>query len=189
MILHSHNSQTSKHFCSKINHTICDHDYGNHKQRYSVIKSFRRNNELNLLRKKESSYQKLLENILSLKHKKIKINPKRNYYTDLSDENVIIEIKNVTDFRSSVGQILCYHHAQYINERKRVIVLFGDIPSLEEITVFIKVCKDIRITLIWVELEELIELYQSLITEKGINEKKKESVSSLSMHLSSLALN
>ncbi len=154
--------QTSKYFCTKPNHVLCTHDSGSVRARYKEIKSFKRDPSYNVLRKKESSFQKLLEEILFLNHNTIKVDGKKNYYTDLSDEKIIIEIKNVDQFRSSVGQLFCYQVADgsIKSDRKRVIVLFGELPSISEVLIFTNVCIELKIDLIWVELEELLELYR-----------------------------
>lgn len=163
MIFISHRKKTSKYFCNLPNHVLCYHD--------TLIKTLydhyqTKRKEVDHLRYEEKIYQKLLTDILKIGHQTIHLGTK-NWYSDISSEDLLLEIKNAKNTRDAIGQIICYEKAMKRNNLKKSIIIFGELPHKRELDVYIQVCGDLNVDLIYVQLEELIELRHFICSEDG----------------------
>lgn len=150
IITSNHIKKTSKFFCSKSDHIFCYHDNS-----LNDVLNKQTINEFHYIRKKESSYQVLLEELLQLKHEKLNLTFGRNWYTDLSDENILIEIKNIKNLRESFGQILMYEKLKG-KKMKKMIITYGNIKSKKEMEIYISLANDLDIDLAYVTIEDLL---------------------------------
>jgi len=102
-----------------------------------------------LLGKQEVFYQKNLEKLFGLSHERLS----NDWITDLSNRHVLIEIKNVKNLRSSIGQIQQY--AVYRPEAVKVICLFGCPPPAQAMQANVEICERMDITLVWLWSEQI----------------------------------
>lgn len=169
MILASNRLRTSKYFCTLPNHCLCYHD----EPTETALCRTNERSEMDHLRFEEKTYQNLLTTIFKESHQTIHLGTK-NWYSDISSDDLLIEIKNARNIRAALGQIVCYAKAMKKNELKKSIIIFGVLPHKRELDIYIQVCEDLNIDLIYVELEDLIELRDYMFS----NETTKEEVPS-----------
>jgi len=170
MILSSHRIKTSKYFCELPNHCLCFHDLP---LKYAYYYGQKRK-EIDHLRYEEKTYQKLLTAIFKTGHQTIRLGTK-NWYSDISSDDLLMEIKNTSHVRSALGQIICYEKAMRKHLRK-MIVIFGDLPPKRELDIYMQVCGDLKVDLIYVQLEELIELRDYICSEDEIELQKSNEI-------------
>ena len=102
-----------------------------------------------LLGKNEQFYQNNLSKLFHLYHECLP----NDWITDLSNRDVLIEIKNVKNFRSAYGQ--CMQYSAFRPHAKKIIILFGKVPSEDVMRVNVQICEKLDIELVWVWCEEI----------------------------------
>lgn len=95
------------------------------------------------LGKRELFYQKNLSKLFCMGHEQLP----NGWVTDLSNTNLLIEIKNVKRFREVIGQLSQY--STFRPNAKRVICLFGNLPSQRTMQANVEVCERLNIDLVW----------------------------------------
>ena len=144
---------TSKHFCTRSNHFSCHHDWDHHTPEirqtiisltvdtlpYETFTQLAQKDEdekdklirellgeLALTRKQSEAYwQRKLQGALahtSIGRQKL---TRHRFVTDLSNADILIEIKNQKDFRAAFGQIADYS-ARSSRASLKYILLFGE---------------------------------------------------------------
>lgn len=78
--------------------------------------------------------------------------------TDLSNWNILIEIKNAKKFREVYGQVNQY--ALFRPEAQKVICLFGPVPNPTILRSYMEVCQNTGVELVWLFSEEIYEILQ-----------------------------
>jgi hypothetical protein len=78
--------------------------------------------------------------------------------TDLSNDHLLIEIKNAKHFRASFGQI--HQYALYRPKAHKVICLFGQLPKEAILKSYIETCTISSVDLVWLFSEELYKILQ-----------------------------
>ncbi|RYE20919.1 MAG: hypothetical protein EOP45_10325 [Sphingobacteriaceae bacterium] len=101
------------------------------------------------LGKRELFYQNNLSKMFGMSHEQLS----NGWVTDLSNEDLLIEIKNVKQFRQAIGQISQY--STFRPNAKRIVCLFGNLPSQETMQANVEVCERLDIELVWVWSEEI----------------------------------
>ncbi|RYE20260.1 MAG: hypothetical protein EOP45_11350 [Sphingobacteriaceae bacterium] len=102
-----------------------------------------------LLGKKEEFYQQNMAKLTNMSHERLP----GGLITDLSNQDILIEIKNAKKFRESFGQVNQY--ALFRPKAHRVICLFGHIPNAIILRSYIELCEKSNIDLVWLFSEEL----------------------------------
>lgn len=148
--------RTSHHFCQLSNHVLCNHHVNVIQYVYAL------QTEKSSSSRREQTIQTILERILNMKHETIRIDAKKKWFTDLSNEEFLVEIKHVSNMRESIGQILCYETSMSTIKRKKLIVLFGQVESCDELLIFVATCKQLQISVCHVRTDHLLSLYCSL---------------------------
>lgn len=104
----------------------------------------------------EIFFQKKLEKLTGLRHE-----PLDELETDLSNDDLIIEIKRSAQWRNAVSQLELYHH---IKKEKvghdlcKILILFG-VPWTGKICERnLKFCKEKGINVIWLDAKDLIDI-------------------------------
>jgi hypothetical protein len=101
------------------------------------------------LGKTEAFYQNNLSKLFGISHEYLA----NGWITDLSNDDILIEIKNVKHLREAIGQIIQY--STFRPKAKKIICLFGTLPNETTMQANVKVCEKLNIDLIWLYCEEI----------------------------------
>ena len=105
----------------------------------------------------EIFFQKKLEKITGLKHEAIE----SDLTTDLSNDDVVIEIKRASLWRNAVSQLELYHHVKRMKlgrELEKILILFGPPWTGKTLERNLSFCKDKNIRVIWSDAKDFIHV-------------------------------
>ena len=104
----------------------------------------------------EIFFQKKLEKLTALKHEYID-----ELETDLSNDDIIIEIKRSANWRNAVSQLELYHHVKKQSlghDIEKVLVLFGPPWVGKQKERNLKCCNETTICIVWLDATDLIDI-------------------------------